>query len=635
MLTTCKSFKPPFNEERTMSRDPEKSERAIELPTLEAKHFADLMRSVILNPNLGAGIDASGVSGSGKSNFSQWAAMESLSLGVPFLLLDPHGDSARKVLRMAMQQPRRIRERVLFWKVADPNNVAAINPLAHDDSEDELTDYERRSRGRIQIELTADIILAAVGEAGTGFGGRPVLRKWITRWLSMLWSAGLTLADARMLIDPHHPLYEKLVQLAPDDMARHQMLALPGMRVSDLENEIGSARNRFGTVLEHPAAEMLLSRRHNTINFRSLYHSGTSLIVDLSKGEILTDEVQRLICNIVLNQYLAVVVSTPEHKRQRRLCIIDELPVFSDASGPLLERMCTEIRKYLTSFLFLHQGSSRFPGRTDNEFFQTINDMCRVKVLFRHNTDAEWFGRQIALAAHTGPKVKHVQRTPQQTTIGHQIVELIDHGSGTSEMTGATITEGETNSLTDTLGEAVRVVDGDNDITSNRSNASGTSRSSAKAQQRTSTTTNNRTVKQTLLPILETRNIVSSVQFYSSEEAAWDGASTIKNLDTGEAVVVVDGTGVWVARTPLAAEPFDHAPEFAARKLNEWRQQMLEQPMFAAPTLVLEERKEFVRKLTAELTRLTYQSGGLEQHRTTLNIGDVGATGDPDSEVAL
>ena len=68
---------------------------------------------------------------------------------------------------MAMQQPRRIRERVLFWKVADPNNVAAINPLAHDDSEDDLTDYERRSRGRIQIELTADIILAAVGEAGT------------------------------------------------------------------------------------------------------------------------------------------------------------------------------------------------------------------------------------------------------------------------------------------------------------------------------------------------------------------------------------------------------------------------------------------------------------------------------------
>lgn len=297
--------------------------------------------------------------------------------------------------------------------------------------------------------------------------------------------------------------------------------------------------------------------------------------------------------------------------------------------------MCTEIRKYLTSFLFLHQGSSRFPGRTDNEFFQTINDMCRVKVLFRHNTDAEWFGRQIALAAHSGKKVKHVLRTPQQFTAGQRIVELVDHGSGTSDMTGSTTTEGTTSNLSNTLGAAVRKVDGAADVTHNHSTASGTGQSSAKAQQQTSTVTSNRTVKQTLVPILETRNIVSSVQFYSSEEAAWDGSSAIKNLDNGEAVVIVDGTGIWKAKTPLAQEPFQHAPAFGARKVKEWRAEMLKQPMFAAPTQILQERREFVSRLTDELNRLSFQADGLPTHETNLNLDGPDYEYDANDEVAL
>lgn len=613
------------------------SPKPINLTKLSALKFREVIRATLLNPNLGAGIDASGVSGSGKSNFSQWAAIEALSLGIPFILLDPHGDSAQKVLRMALGQPKRIRDKILFWKVADPSHVASINPLAHASDEDRLSEYERWSRGRILIELTADIVLAAVGEAGSGFAFRPVMRKWITRWLWMLYGANLTLADALMLIDPHHPLYEMLVKLAPDEMSRHQLLALPGMRAADLEAEIGSSRNRLATVLEHPAANLLLSRRKNTIDFRWMYQSGMSLIVDLSKGDILTDEVQRLICNVVLNQYLAVVVATPEAERQRRLCIIDELPVFSEASGPLLERMCTEIRKYLTSFLFLHQGSSRFPGRTDNEFFQTIFDMCRVKVLFRHNTDAEWFGKQVALSAHTGSKVKHIQRTPQQLTVGHQVVELVDRGTGTSEMEGSTVTDGMTDQLTETLSEAVRKADGSSDKTKGNSSAKGTGRSHAKARQRTSTATTNRTVKQTLVPILETRDIVTSVQFFSAEDAVWDGATTIKNLDNGEAIMVIDGVGVWQTQTPLANEPLAHAPAFGARKIQAWKNEMLKLPMFASPAQVQKERDAFVRKLTQELRNLSYQQAPSErgidgQQRI---VFDAELAGSEDSEVGL
>ncbi|MEZ6055488.1 MAG: hypothetical protein R3C01_02165 [Planctomycetaceae bacterium] len=540
--------------------------------------------------------------------------LEAAEMGVPFLHIDPHGDAAKKTWKMCLDLPERLRKKIIYWRVADSRHAAAINPLSHGADEAQLTDYERLSRGRIQVALTANIILAAVGEGGAGFAFRPVMRKWVTRWLWMLWQSGLTLADAAMLIDPHHPVYDLLVQLAPDEMARLQMQALAGMKVSDLEAEIGSARNRIATLLEHPASEVLLSRRQHTIDFREIYESGMSLIVDLDRvdperGEILSDEVQRLIANVVLTNYLAVVMSTPEQQRQRRLCVIDELPVFNESCGPLLERMATEIRKYRTSFVLLHQGGSRFVGRTDNEFLRTIHDMCRVKLYFRHNIDAEFFGKQVALAAHQGPRVKHVQTSQQQFTVGHELRELVDRGEGTSEMEGQTLTEGSTDNLTATLTTAVH-----NAEQRTTAHGSGQSRSQAKAQQRTSTRTTNMTRKQTLVPKIVTKEVISGLQFYGKDEIEWAAAAELKELGTGEAVLLIDGHGVWKTQTPLAIDPFSHAPKYAAGKLQEWRQEIISRPEFASPETILRERKEFLDLLIVELRKLSFQNADHSQH---------------------
>ncbi|MBC7821558.1 MAG: type IV secretory system conjugative DNA transfer family protein [Planctomycetaceae bacterium] len=287
------------------------------------------------------------------------------------------------------------------------------------------------------------------------------------------------------------------------------------------------------------------------MNFREFYSSGTSLIVDLDRAGILSEEVQRLICNVVLNQYRAVVLATPEPMRQRRLCLIDELPVFNESCGPLLEKMATEIRKYQTSFVFLHQGGSRFPGRTDNEFLRTILDMCRVKVLFRHNVDAEYFGKLVALAAHGGPRIKHVQTAIQQLAVGQEIVELIDQGEGSSVSEEQTTAEGTSDStgnsdtLNETLTQVVRNVDQQSRSkghAQSSSRAHGVSKSTA--QQQTSSRTTSTTRKQTLVPKIETHTVVSSLQFFSKEEIEWGAAALLKELDTGEAIVMVDGVGV-------------------------------------------------------------------------------------------
>ncbi len=132
--------------------------------------------------------------------------------------MDPHGDSAKKLLRMSMDLPPRIRAKILYVRVADPQWTAAINPLRV--NPDGLTDYEYECRLRVAVEQTAHLIFSVMGE--TKFGG-PVLRKWLTRWLYFLAKGKLTLADADLLIDPSNQVYQLLMKLVDDDLVRYQM----------------------------------------------------------------------------------------------------------------------------------------------------------------------------------------------------------------------------------------------------------------------------------------------------------------------------------------------------------------------------------------------------------------------------
>ncbi len=227
--------------------------------------------------------------------------------------------------------------------------------------------------------------------------------------------------------------------------------------------------------------------------------------------------------------------------------------------------------------------------------------MCRVKLYFRHNIDSEFFGKQVALAAHQGPRVKHVQKSPQQFTVGHELRELVDRGEGTSEMEGQTTTQGATDTLTDTLTTAVR-----NAEQQTKGQTGGRSTSRADACQRTSTKTTNITYKQTLVPKIVTKEIVSGLQFYGKDEIEWAAAAELKELGTGEAILLIDGHGVWKTQTPLAVDPLGHAPKFAAGKMRQWREEIVARDEFASPEAILQERKEFLDRLIEELRKRSF-----------------------------
>jgi hypothetical protein len=595
-----------------------KDNRRCRVRRLNRDHFGRLLEAAVLDDNMGAGLQISGTSGSGKSNIAEWLAVRMHARGLPFVYFDPHGNSARKILRMCLDLPPSQRRRVLYVCFTDPEHIACINPLAVPQLGQSA--YVHESQLRVRVEHTAQVIFSLFGEGAVGFANRTLLRKWLTRWLTTLARSQLTLADALLLADPKQPIYEQLLRLVPDDLARQQMASLMTLKTSELEAEIGSARNRIMGVLDHPVSQTVFSGRENVLDFRSIYAAGLSVIFDFDKGDLLTDDVQQLIANLALNQYLAAVLATPEHQRRRRLCFVDELAVFS-SSAPLLQAMCTEIRKFKTKFAFLHQGSARFPDRHENEFLNTITDMCRVQLFFRHAAaDAQFFGKQISLATWGQPKVKHVQRVPQQFTVGHDLVELTDTSqgtsdgdtTGTSEASASGTQEGTSSQLTDTLGTAVSRAERATTDSSSSSKATGEGRQSSTSSTQTRTTNDSRTIthsqsqttKQQLVPRIITKDIITSVQFFTPEEIDRDHAGAIVQFGTGEAYLLIGGLGTFLGQAPLAVDVLARTPQYAARRLTEFFAEQWQRPEFVAPAAVVAQRQAFLAQLLTELTTM-------------------------------
>ncbi|QDU42909.1 AAA-like domain protein [Symmachiella dynata] len=563
------------------------------------KQTARVLRSALTDDNMGAGIQLSGVSGSGKSRLLVWIVFTFLSLGIPGLFLDPHGDAVALLRRMTLTLPRRRRKKIWFWRPADGDCTAGINPFLF--REEGLSSYQRAARLRVRSELFSSIVLSDYGE--TEFAGRTRLRKHFSRTTTICGESRLPPAFTTLLVDTQSPLYPLLCQLAPDEMDRYQMEMIAAMRPADQEAEVGSLRNRLMSTLGHPTSDMLFSRWDNVIDFEYLYDNDITLLVDLSKLDLLTDGVQQLLANTTLLCMQSVVMSKPEHERRRRFCALDELPLFA-SSFPLLQTQCTEIRKFCTKYVFSHQGSARFPGRHDNEFLNTLTDMCRLHVFFRHGAgDAKFFGEQISLSNwNKKNKVKHIQRTPQQFTEGHEIVELTDHATANGDTSGTAEMGGTTNQISEALQTAADAA--------RMSRTSGHS----DARQHTQTRTDNRTHtetttwKQTLVPKVVTRDVVTAIQFYTPEELDREDAARIREFDTREAFLLIDGLATYEIQTPKVTDPYATTPRFARRKLNEWFQrQIANRPEFSTPLEIERERQAFLERLISELQRMAYE----------------------------
>lgn len=566
-----------------------------------------------------AGMAVSGDSGTGKSTLLLGLMRTIIGQGFGLTLLDPHGDLASDLERHCASLPDRIRSKIVVLRFHETQRLPALNPLAVDHIAGD--EFRRRAMIASKVGHVSKILLHAWGESGTA--SRPTLAKWLNRFLTMLARCGLTIPDVRHFFDTSSPVYHALTAAAPDFVSRLEMEQLADLRPREREEEIASTKNRCLGYLSNPIVECVLGSPENALSFRDLIQQQGVLIVDLSRGGVLRDEDVEIFANLILHEVLYAAFNMPRAERVPHFVFADELPVFA-SSFDLITWALTQVRKFKLRFCCAFQGTQLFEERTEDRLLNALIGQCNAHVIFRHKNpvDARFFADIVQLPLADPWRVKHVLKTPQQYQDGHDLVTLVDEAenwsdanqSGTGESTATSDTRtqssGTTNSRGDTTTESERQRQLRNAVSRARSETTGTSHGESTAQGRTQTSSQSssttstrgggRTFKQSLVPRVKTRDIVSSIQFLTLDEQIAQVAGEIARLPIGSALLSLAGRVARV-RFPLPNDPLARMPKFARKKLAELVRLIHARPEFQSPTERAEARLRFEQRLIEHL----------------------------------
>ncbi len=293
-----------------------------------------------------------GKTGVGKSTLLENMIIEDIRAGRGVAFLDPHGESAEKILDYI---PEERVEDVIYLDPSDSRFPIAFNPL-------EQVDPEFRH-------------LVASGMMG-------VLQKiWADAWsarmayimnntlLALLEYPGTTLLGImRMLNDA---VYRKeVVDNLKDPVVKGFWTNEFARYSQKFETEATAAiQNKVGQFVSNPLVRNILGQAHSSIDLRKIMDEGKILIVNLSKGRIGEDNSALLGAMIITKLQLAAMsrVDTPEKDRRDFYLCVDEFQNFATES---FANILSEARKYRLSLTVANQ----YLRQLDQEGKSTVKD---------------------------------------------------------------------------------------------------------------------------------------------------------------------------------------------------------------------------------------------------------------------
>jgi hypothetical protein len=562
-----------------------------------------------------AGFMITGSSGTGKSQLMRLIINYLARAGEGLFLLDPSGDLVADVERDLAGMPKSVQDRIVILKPFDvAGGVACPNPLAVSPEPDQM---RWKAKLATKVKHMAMILLMAWGE--TDFNSKPVMFKWVTRFLHLLGLARLPVSAVRFFFDPSHEVYAALSKIAPDFITQMEMEDLAELKPRDREELIASTKNRFLGLLSNPIVETLLSVTDNAIDMRELIRDRKIVLISLETGEgELADTDVEILANIYLMEIAFAVFNTPREERQWTTVLIDELPLFK-SSSPLLMQTMPLVRKLLLRWVVSFQGAFVFPKGTEDPLLNLAIGQCGAHFVFGHGNhkDCDFFARQ-AGAKHFDPyRRKHTETTPVQLQKGREILVTYDEAvnwseanqEGAAQATGRTETSTFTQNtgtgsqkseqVTAALAKAVTEARSTREGHST-ADAAGTTSTNTSSWSNTTSRGGSRTKKQTIQPIIETQYI-EHITFMSAEEQYLELASEISEFPAGRCIIHRRGIETAIVQLPMVQSRLALTPKYAAKKLAELRRRILSLPIFRSVEQIANQMRLFTTRLVRHL----------------------------------
>jgi hypothetical protein len=375
-----------------------------------------------------------GTTGAGKTKFLEHCIQQDIASGRGVCVVDPHGNHPDSLYRSLLGwldergYTDRNNEKSRPVHLIDPNastHITGFDPLALPSS-----DYDPT--------VIADAALEALervwGEEDTDT--KPTLQRVLIATLTALCELKLTLAEARLLFDPHDRAgirrwaIEKLV----DDEAREEFQWLHDIAAElrgrqDFRVQVMGPRNRLGKLTRTESVRLMLGQRTAAINFREALDEGHIVLANLSGGPRASDMSCELLGRL-LTRFLFFNAQRREHPQRPFFFYLDECQLY--LSGDVA-RMLAEARKYGVGVILAHQYLWQLE-KAGEDILHAVRNATNLKAFFRIKDAVE-------AADHAETVIPLDLETPLQasvrsTSVGVELVQL--KGESSTEQQSST-----------------------------------------------------------------------------------------------------------------------------------------------------------------------------------------------------
>jgi hypothetical protein len=322
-----------------------------------------------------------GQTGTGKSTFLENLALQDMLDGKGFAFVDPHGDTAEKLLAMV---PKERTEDVIYFSPADMDYPLGLN----------MFEYHSDDQKDFLIQEAINMLYKLYDPGHTGIIGPRYEHLFRNAALAVMADPeGGTFVDIPKLFRDPAFVEQKLKHVKDQNVLEFWRKEMPA---SQRSNEFGEVTSwfvsKFGAFLSNEMMRNIIGQTKSSFNLREIMDEGKILLVNLSRGRT-GDLNSKLLGMIFVMKFEAAAMSRadiPEEYRRDFCLYVDEFQNFStDSFADIL----SQARKYRLNLIVANQFTTQLSEEIRDAVFGNVGSV----VTFRVGTnDAEFLAKQFA-----------------------------------------------------------------------------------------------------------------------------------------------------------------------------------------------------------------------------------------------
>ncbi len=311
---------------------------------------------------------AVGQTGTGKSTFLENLALQDMLRGDGFAFVDPHGDTAEKLLAMV---PKERTEDVLYFSPADMAYPMGLN----------LFEFDNPDEKDFLIQEVLNILYKLYDPQHQGIIGPRYESIFRNAALAVMADpAGGTFVDIPKLFRDPEFLRQKLTHVKDPNVLDYWQKEYPASQRSNDAGEVTAwFVSKFGAFLSNEMMRNIIGQTKSAFNLREIMDNKKILLVNLSKGRT-GDLNSKLLGMIFVMKFQAAAMSRsniPEDQRQDFALYVDEFQNFSTDS---FATIMSEARKYHLNLIVANQFTTQLTEEIRDAVFGNIGTIVSFRV---------------------------------------------------------------------------------------------------------------------------------------------------------------------------------------------------------------------------------------------------------------